>query len=518
MDFRQMALDEYNSAVCTTRRAGGNGKAFWNCNSSQFIFVPQFMFPSIPGVDKYIYTATDSTGEVCRFEDETPIAPLTPIWPKLAVGFVTLTVEAYHARMDRHFLAGARTFYKAAPFPGREALPPRACSYSECARRAFRYVFEAPEFRHWLEKGLPDPEYHFNAYPSKMISAIVLAMIAYAELDCDRAADALKLAKNAADYLISITYDEAYALNGVPPTYSFKGLNADKIHQFAAAAGHRQNSVMNIYPADVGTAYLALEAATGERKYFAAAQRIADYYKNTMLPEGSWYLLVDSKSGEPVNENRCLDFDILSFIHRYYQRTGEAAFDRMERACYRYIRENSVDGYNWEGQFEDSEVSANYTNLTHYNANKMISYIAENLADDANMRTEAEELMRFSEDQFVVWGEHAPWNYMMRDDSYWYSPAALEQYYWYVPIDASTSNFVTTFLDAYKISENPLHLEKALALADSITRMQNPKTGVIPTHWMTKDCMENPDNFWINCHISSAFAMMRAAKQMGEIV
>lgn len=516
MNFKQMALDEYNSAEFTTRRAGINGKAFWNVNSSQFMFVPQLLFPEIPGAVKYVYTATDSTGESYSFEDETPIAPLTPIWSKLAVGFVTLTVEAIHKRIERRFLAGTRTFYKTAPFPGREALPPRACSYSECAKRAFEYVFEAPEFKYWLEKGLPDPEYYYNVYPSKMISAIILAMIEYSELAPDRAADALKLATNAADYLLSITYDEEYALNGVPPTYSFKGLNKEKIDRYASAAEGRRHSVMNVYPASVGRAYLALEAATGDVKYFEAARRIADYYKNTFLPEGSWYLQVDAKSGEHISDNKCLDLPLLSFVHKFYKRTGESVWKDIEDKYYEYIKKNSLDEYNWEAQFEDSHLSANYSNLTHYNANFMIGYIAENLSHDEKMRREAEELIRFSEDQFVVWGEHAPWNSRFKDDSYWYSPAALEQYHWYVPIDASTANFIGAFLDAYKISSNPLHLEKALALADSITRMQNPDTGVIPTHWMTKDCSVNLEYFWINCHIAAAFALSRVAKLMGE--
>ena len=51
----------------------------------------------------------------------------------------------------------------------------------------------------------------------------------------------------------------------------------------------------------------------------------------------------------------------------------------------------------------------------------------------------AEKVMRFIEDQFVVWGEHADWNLRYKQGAYWYSPAGLEQYKWYVPIDASTT-------------------------------------------------------------------------------
>ena len=60
-------------------------------------------------------------------------------------------------------------------------------------------------------------------------------------------------------------------------------------------------------------------------------------------------------------------------------------------------------------------------------------------------------------------------------------------------------------------------LEKAKALGDSITRMQVEESGVFTTHWMWNDCKESLRNFWFNCHIFTAFAMMELAKITGEI-
>ena len=133
------------------------------------------------------------------------------------------------------------------------------------------------------------------------------------------------------------------------------------------------------------------------------------------------------------------------------------------------------------------------------------------------MIKEAEGLMRFVEDQFVVWDEFAPWGtHYVEGESYWYSPAAMEQYGWYVPIDGSTGAVMKAFLNMYSVKNDELMLEKACALGDSITRMQNSETGVIPTHWMKKDCSEKLHNFWINCHIGTAFNMMNLAKVVGE--
>ena len=126
--------------------------------------------------------------------------------------------------------------------------------------------------------------------------------------------------------------------------------------------------------------------------------------------------------------------------------------------------------------------------------------------------------MRFVEDQFVVWGKFSPWNtHFDPEKDYWYSPAGVEQYYWYVPIDGSTAKIMNAFLDVYSLTKDPLLLEKACALGDMLTRMQDKDSGLIPTHWMKKDCIENVENFWVNCLIGSATHLMRLAEFVGEI-
>ncbi len=514
--FAKQALEEYNSDTDTVRRGGLGGKPFWNINSSQFTFVPQFSFPVIPGAKSYRFTAKDEKENTYTFEADSPTASLAPIWKDIPSGMVTLTVEALHSR-GAVYLAGARTFYKSAPFPGREALPPRARSYKECALAAFRYVFRDPTTRYWLEHGTPDPNYYHNVYPSKTFSSTISAMLAYASLAPEDAADAIKMATNAADYLLSITYGEDSKLAGLPPTYSFLGLNKKIVDENAPAAEQRKSTLMIIYPAMVGIQYLALEKATGNTKYFDAAKRIADYYKANVLPNGSWYLLVHEDTGLPEQGNCCVHFSVLTFLRGFYERSGDESFHRLEKNYYAYIEKTCLENYNWEGQFEDTALAGYYSNLTHLNADKMIGYIAESMADDPEKLREARELMRFVEDQFVVWGEHAPWNTHRWGDAYWYSPAALEQYLWYVPIDGSTVTVMRAFLDLYQATKEPLLLEKARALGDAITRMQDPENGVIPTHWMDKDCMHTLFNFWINCHIGSAFQMMHLAKVVGEI-
>lgn len=512
--FARQALEEYNSDTKTVRRAGFGGVPFWNINSSQFTFVPQFEFSEIPGARAYLYTARDKDGREHTFEADTPIAPLTPIWAEIPVGFVTLTVEAIHIRGER-YLAGARTFFKSAPFPGREDLPPRARSYRECARLAFAFLFRDPATQHWLTHGVPDPTYYINVYPSKTISSIVRAMLAYAKMEPAVAADAIRLARNAADYLLLITYPDGSPLEGLPPTYSFLGLDREIVNKNCVAAEGREHTLMMIYPAFVGSMYLGLEEATGDARYFEAARRIAEYYAAHVLENGSWYLLLDAATGEPQNHNCCQHFSILNFLTAYAERTGEERFREMATRYFDYIASRCLDSYNWEGQFEDVKLTTNYHNLTHLTADSMISYIAKNHRNDPEKLAMAEQMMRYVEDQFVVWGEYAPWNRSLSPGGTFHSPAALEQYEWYVPIDGSTGAVMRAMLDLYEVTGNELLREKACALADAITRMQG-ESGVIPTHWMSKDPAKDLYNFWINCHIGTAFNMLHIAELFGE--
>ena len=51
---------------------------------------------------------------------------------------VTLKVESLDQNAQPQYLVGARTFFKADGFPGRDALPEKACSYKECALKALK--------------------------------------------------------------------------------------------------------------------------------------------------------------------------------------------------------------------------------------------------------------------------------------------------------------------------------------------------------------------------------------------
>ena len=513
--FAERALKEYNSIII--HQGGVNGNPFWNVNSKQFTFVPCFYFaePEDVAAAGFLFTATDKNGEKHSFKAENLCEPLTHIWSSIPVGTVKLVVEAVDSEENVICTVGERTFFKCSPFPGRENLPKKARSYKDAACLAFKYAFEQPMIKHWAEFGRPDPEFPHNVYPAKTISSVVDAMLFYAKLYPESADQALNIAKSAADYMLSITYDEKSPICGLPPTYCFNGLNEEKVNAVAPAAKGFEDTVILIYPVSAGMAYLKLFETTNDKKYFDAAMKIAVYYKDNVLPNGSWYLQISAETGLHTSENCCTSFEILEFLNNIKDLTNDAEWGNLAEGYYKYLKKNCLDGYNWEGQFEDIGVCEQYKNLTHVYADEMIEYLMKNKADDPEMLDTAVELMHFVEDQFVVWDEYDPETTKLCAEVR--SPAGLEQYYCYWPIDGSTSLIARTFLTVYNVTKDELYLEKAKALGDMLTRMQHTDTGAIPTFWTEKENVEDLRNFWINCHIGSAATLFKLAVQNGEI-
>jgi hypothetical protein len=72
-----------------------------------------------------------------------------------------------------------------------------------------------------------------------------------------------------------------------------------------------------------------------------------------------------------------------------------------------------------------------------------------------------------------------------------------------MPIDASNSKLIRTYLALYKAEGNPLDLAKARALGDTLVNVQK-EDGSIRTQMLMRP---DADNFWINCMGASIRAL-----------
>ncbi len=517
MNPAEKAWEETTSAAVTPHHGGSAGRPFWNVEARQFMYVPAFQFQPVAGCEEYIYEAVDETGKEHSFRSESSCALLTPIWKDIPEGIVSLKAYSTDKNGEKLYLIGARTFFRLAPFTG--DYPAADCSYRECAVRAFEYCFNSRIIRHLFEHGTPDPQYDLNVYPSKMEASIIEAMLKYGELAPEKNGECVKIACNAADYLISITEPAGSPLEGIPPTYYTDFRETDDTMN-NLTADERKDTVMMFYPASAGSAYLALEKKTGNPKYLNAALKIGEYYRKNVLENGSWYLIVSRHTGKPTAGNYCMPTNaILPFLRGLYERTGDECWKKLSDNALAYVENNALKTYNWEGQFEDSVLSSNYSNLAHGDCDKLILYYVNNYPGDAEKLKTAVELMRFVEDQFVVWNRPCPWDRCGFDVTSWATPCGLEQYNWYVPVDASTSVIASVFLSVGKATGDELCFEKAKALMNTVTRVQSKKSGRIPTEWKEPGFIENADadrEFWINCLLYTASVLTEFADYFGD--
>jgi len=524
VELHHQALTESSIPV---RPGIPNKQPFWNQYASRFIYAPAFDFSeNKKATDYHFIIISDADSGLFSFHARHPWAPLSPVWQDIPVGYVHLTVEGLDSSGNVIGTVGKRNFYKAAVFNGPYHKP--LISYTESARKGLDYLFHTSWFQHWLTDGTPDPYYALYCYPSKMIAAVIDGMIQYSEIFEQNKQDALQIACNAADYLIDKSEPDTGYLAYFPPTYDSthirKDIEYDNVDMPWARRMSSKNAgkIMLIYPAEVADAYLDLYEKTRKKKYFNAAQNIADTYARVQNNTGRWPLLIDTRTGEKVTNNYADEKGILSLLTRLKKNYHIDTYDENIRKA-TASWEEKIRNFDFEGQFEDVEPSKKYRNLANGPALEAAGYYlreAENSSDSLSRTLaieKAEGFLHFAEDQFIVWSDPIP---KPRPDKNEYSkdwivfPCALEQYECYRPIDAHAAAFISVFWKAWKITQKNIYLAKAISLANSMTLAQEKNTGRYPT-WWKKTWYDVPG--WLNCAVGDARVMYDFGRNLREI-
>ena len=189
----------------------------------------------------------------------------------------------------------------------------------------------------------------------------------------------------------------------------------------------------------------------------------------------------------------------------------------MRSKAITWLMDEVIAPFNWEGQFEDVPPTQHYKNLCHGTANFIACYLLEHRAENPEFSSLAEAMVRFSEDQFILWGrcsvpEEKAREFKPSIMDGWLLPLAQEQYGWMQGINASAAGFINSWTAMYKATGDELWLAKACALGDTMTISQRP-TGELPTYWSTNG--ELKDDNWLNCEVWAAMALLDLAETCG---
>ena len=507
-DLRARALAETSVPV----RAGLPGaRPFWNTAAVQFLYAPAFDLPETAGASSYRFTVGPATGEALTFVAEKPWTPLSAVWTSVPPGVATLTVQPLDAGGAAVGGAATQVFHRAAPFGG--TYPPPAMTWSASAGTALAALVHSDELACWFGTNGPDRKVHLYRYPSKIIgaAAAVLAVYATQRPVPDDAADALRAARRAADYVIGLSQPADAAWAHHPPTYH------PTLYREWMKGHMDPGRYLTSCGAETGQYYLDVYAATKDRAYLDAAIRIAETYAKRQMPEGSWLQFVTPGDGRPAADNVLVPTTVIAFLERLGRVTGDGRFDAVRTRALVWVLDHPARTWNWQGQFEDVRPMPPYENLTKHEAGDLAIHLFDTARADAAKQALALDLLRFAEDQFVVW-DRPPTVTPRKQNAdgaagarsrRWMLPCVLEQYRCYAPVCASSAKLIRMNLAAFRATGDRLHLEKARALAGTLTRTQSNARA--PGRYQTW-LMANPGPMWFNCELIAIRAMQELAE------
>jgi hypothetical protein len=474
---------------------------FWNENAKQFMVAPSFDFKRVPGATSYRFTVTAADGTTRTFEAAVPHASLAPIWAQVPVGLAHLVVDGLrHAGGESFGRAGERSFHRAAEFHGPYGAP--LLPYGESAALALRGLIHEPFVQSWRNTGRPDPSYALYRYAAKLMGSLLTACARYAgqtPRPAD-AAEALAIGGRIADFLIGISGPPGTPLEYCPPTYH------------GAKPTERENDqwTMLISPAEAGQGYLDLHEATREPRFLEAARRIAVTYGKLQRPDGTWDLKVDNRTGHSLATIDLIPSVVISFLDRLVSDYEFAPAEPTLRRAVGWMMAQPVRTFNWQAQFDDAKLRGPYQNLSKHEACEFAGYLFRHAEGDAGRVALAREILRFAEDQFVVW-EHPPelGQKGKMATAHWFTPCSLEQYAMFEPISGSSAFMIMTYVRGFAATGDRLYLAKAESLGNALTAAQRHHGGRFPTRMVREDAA-----YWANSTVNTIRALqMLAAAQ-----
>ncbi|MDF3076450.1 MAG: hypothetical protein K0S09_339 [Sphingobacteriaceae bacterium] len=484
-------------------RPGIPGKLlFWNQYAHQFIYAPAFDYRSVSGAMNYRYNIT-SRGKLYTFESKVPYSPLSSVWKDMPTGAFRLNVIALNASGDSIASAGEGTYYKSSFFNGPYYEP--VMPYDQSARTALDTIMNRSYILYWLDHKKPDPSYELYRFAAKVLSSVVAAGATHAisKPGTEDVKRSVQIAEIVADYLLNISFPKGTPLEYFPPTYyGFP-------HLIGANGSHmRLNNTVTFLVPNAGHAYLDLYSVTKNEKYLEAAKKIAGTLQKTQLPSGTWFFSMDNQTGKPTAENLLIPTAVVNYFDRLRTEFGVKGLEESTAHAVNWLMNNPVKTYNWQAQFEDIKPHEPYYNQSREQACELAIYLMKNKRDIGI----AENLIRYAEDQFVIWEHPGPYIDKSKGGTRpspgwisvnWIAPSVQEQYTYWMPVTRSAGIMLDTYWQAYVATKKDIYLAKAKSIANTLTVVQKENNNAYPGYF-TKYTMQE----WINGVVYPGRTMM----------
>jgi hypothetical protein len=465
----------------------------WNAYSVQFIDPPVFRLLPLPGTKVY-RAVVERDGKTWQVEAAAPRLDLASIWPRVPAKAFTLTLTWLDA--TGHVLAEENSRRIKAPdwsglheppadwtaaadeniaylirvadagrAPYREPGVPvwiwsAASPCPEPTRASLGPGFDIPAYREYFAyRHRLWPEGHGESYPGCIVPAIITGMLAHARAGRPQADRALALARAAGDWTLAHRLPDS----GPLPLFPFSTIAGGKYF-----GGIEAHNVIPLRASWIGLSLVKLFEATNDRRYLDYAAHIAKVTAGFQAPDGSFPYRVDPRDGK-VTEAFCtggIQFTLLVDALAPHGAAGPDLLMASERAV-QWMIAYPAQTNNWQGGYEDIAEARPYRNLTHWEAQLLIWYLCRHADRDPSYLPLARRLLRFVEDQFVLFGPESEAHPVPVK-----GPLVFEQYACWWPMEGHTGYYIQSLLALHRATGDRAFLDKAEAAANAICAQQ----------------------------------------------
>jgi len=474
----------------------------WNRWAKRFLYAPTFRVEPVAAARSYSITVAAKRGRLQRkATSEKPEIPLAGVWAELParMGY-RCWIEAHGAGGKLLGRTGGFDFHKVAPFaPGRYRKA--KCGYLDSGRRCAEHVMDQLAAWKTGEPGKGRGRYKLTQYQALFASCYVGVLSRYARLDPrpPRAEEALTIAERIGRYMIRTRTPADWAYPHMPVTH----------------AGDPGRPWMQVHRACwMGRAWLELAEATGRKEFLDAAMKLADTLKATQRAEGTWPFRVEAKTGKVVTDYTSDQASAIRLLDALVRLHGRKDLAAVRDRAVKWMLAHPVRTNRWQNQWDDVTPNVPFRNLQHCDAVLLGLYLLDHATGETGYVRVAEKLLRYVEDQFVLWENS--YNPLL------VAPGVKEQYRCYVTIDFHAAHYARFCLAMHRATGERVYLQKARAMADTLTVVQHP-SGFYPT-WMRTSPPKKPGelgavhygNIWLNCTAYTGRTMMELGEYLRQ--
>jgi hypothetical protein len=318
----------------------------------------------------------------------------------------------------------------------------------------------------------------------------------------------MKIARTAADWALEHRLPE----KGVMPLFPYSTIAGGKM------GGLLEKDNINLTRASwMGLSMVAMYEATKDKKYLEYARHIARITAKFQAPDGSFPYRVNFETGA-VHEAYCTGGVQFSLLVEALERNG-VADERMRMASERAIQwllAYPAESHNWQGGYEDVGEIRPYANLTQWEPQVLIPYLCRNKDRNPEYLPWAKKLMRFVEDQFVLFGPESE-----AHSAPVKGPLVFEQFVCWWPMEGHAGYYILANLELHKATGEKIYLEKAQATGNAICSQQYDDGSISNwgSRWLEngKPTGENSGSNWYNTNAIADYALYRLVEYCRDL-